>query len=143
MEENSLTLAILREIRDNTAATSTEVARLNLRVDHLTERVDHLTERVDHLTERVDQVVQEQIRQGTTMIEILRVQGKLVDAVVALDQRQIVLERAVGQVVTELKQVNDRLDHVLTGPLGSFVRAHDRRLDDLEHRVDAIERRAG
>jgi GGDEF domain-containing protein len=41
------------------------------------------------------------------------------------------------------KQVNDRLDHVLTGPLGSFVRAHDRRLDDLEHRVDAIERRAG
>jgi hypothetical protein len=32
---------------------------------------------------------------------------------------------------------------VLTGPLGSFVRAPDRRLDALEHRVDAIERRAG
>ena len=109
MEENSLTLAILRDIRDNTAATRTEVADLNLRVDHLTERVDHLTERVDHLTERVDhltervdQVVQEQIRQGTTMIEILRVQGKLVDAVVALDQRQLVLERAVGPWGTDL-----------------------------------------
>lgn len=136
MEENSLSLAILREIRDNTAATGTEVARLNL-------HVGHLTERVDHITERVDQVVPEQIRQGTTMIEILRVQGKVVDAVVALDQRQIVLERAIGQVVTELKQVNDRLDHVLTGPLGGIVRSHERRLDDLEHRVEAIERRAG
>ena len=122
MEESGLTLAILREIRDNTAKTN---------------------ERVDHLTERVDQVVHEQIRQGTTMIEVLRVQERLVDAVVAIDQRQGVMERCMGQVVTELQRVNARLDNVFAGPLGGYVRAHDQRIDALEHRVDALEHRGG
>jgi hypothetical protein len=49
MEENSLTLAILREIRDNTARTN--------------ERVDHLTERVDAQGELLQTLAAVQIRQ--------------------------------------------------------------------------------
>jgi len=66
MEENSLTLAILREIRDNTART-------NERVDHLTERVDHLTERVDGQSELLQTMAAVQIRQEQALIKLTEI----------------------------------------------------------------------
>ena len=53
MEENSLTLAVLREIRDEVRATRTD----------LTERVDHLTERVDEQGSLLQTIAAVQIRQ--------------------------------------------------------------------------------
>ncbi len=53
MEENSLTLAVLREIRDEVRTTRTD----------LTERVDHLTERVDEQGSLLQTIADVQIRQ--------------------------------------------------------------------------------
>ncbi|MEZ4389730.1 MAG: hypothetical protein R3A48_01440 [Polyangiales bacterium] len=147
MEENSITVAILREIRDELRTTRTE---LNQRLDQTNERLDQTNERLDQTNERLDQtngrldsVVHEQIRQGTSLIEMKRLQEKLVDVAVAADGRQLAMERRLGQVVNELQKLNSRLDNVLTGPLGTYVRAHDRRIDDLEQRVEAIEHKVG
>ncbi|MEZ4394888.1 MAG: hypothetical protein R3A48_27745 [Polyangiales bacterium] len=140
MEENSVTIEILREIRNEMRATREE---LHATREELHATREELTERQDQTNHRLDRVVQEQIRQGTTLVEMRQVQERLVDAVVAIDARQMSMERTMGRVVTELQQVNTRLDHVLTGPLGRAVRGHDERLDDLEHRVEAIERRTG
>ncbi len=147
MEENSLTLAILREIRDEVRSTRVELSQridqTNERLDQTNERLDQTNERLDLSNERLDSVVREQIRQGTTLIEMQRVQEKMVDAVVGLDRRQMSMERTMGQVVTEIQKVNARLDNVLMGPLGRYVRTHDHRLDDLEQRVEAIEHKVG
>jgi|JI10StandDraft_1071094.scaffolds.fasta_scaffold2494442_1 hypothetical protein len=110
MEENSLTLAVLREIRDEVRATRTD----------LTERVDHLTERVDHLTERVDE------------------QGSLLQTIAAVQIRQEALlqrhDDALGSIVHELRRIHERIDHVYEGPLTSAVRDHETRLRRLEGR---------
>ena len=104
MEENSLTLAILREIRDNTART-------NERVDHLTERVDHLTERVDSQGELMQTLAAVQIRQE------------------ALLQRH---DKALGTIIDELRRLHRRIDNVYMGSLASTVRGHEARLRRLE-----------
>ncbi|MEZ4394889.1 MAG: hypothetical protein R3A48_27750 [Polyangiales bacterium] len=113
MDESSLTIAILREIRDNTART-------NERVDHLTERVDHLSERVDHLTDRVD------------------VHGELLQTMAAVQIRQEALlqrhDDALCTIIVELRRVHDRIDHVYEGPLTGTLRDHESRLRRLEGR---------
>ena len=117
MEENSLTLAVLREIRDEVRTTRTDLTQ---RFDHLTERVDHLTERVDHLTERVDE------------------QGSFLQTIAAVQIRQEALlqrhDDALGSIVHELRRIHDRIDHVYEGPLTSAVRDHETRLRRLEAR---------
>lgn len=123
MEENSITVAILREIRDELRTTRTG---LNERLDQSNERLDQTNERLDQTNERLDSVVHEQIRQGTSLIEMKRLQEKLVDVAVAADGRQLAMERRLGRVVTELQKLNSRLDNVLTGPLGTYLHAHDR-----------------
>ena len=110
MEENSLTLAVLREIRDEVRTTRAD----------LTTRFDHLTERVDHLTERVDE------------------QGSLLQTIAAVQIRQEALlqrhDDALGSIVHELRRIHERIDHVYEGPLTSAVRDHETRLRRLEGR---------
>jgi hypothetical protein len=110
MEENSLTLAVLREIRDEVRTTRTD----------LTSRFDHLTSRFDHLTERVDE------------------QGSLLQTIAAVQIRQEALlqrhDDALGSIVHELRWIHERIDHVYEGPLTSAVRDHETRLRRLEGR---------
>jgi hypothetical protein len=110
MEENSLTLAVLREIRDEVRTTRTD----------LTSRFDHLTSRFDHLTERVDE------------------QGSLLQTIAAVQIRQEALlqrhDDALGSIVHELRRIHDRIDHVYEGPLTSAERDHETRLRRLEGR---------
>jgi hypothetical protein len=113
MEENSLTLAILREIRDNTART-------NERVDHLTERVDHLTERVDGQSELLQTMAAVQIRQEQALI-------KLTEIVERHDE-------SLKGIHGELRRIHDRIDNVFEGPLSTTVRDHESRLRRLEGR---------
>ena len=113
MEENSLTLAILREIRDNTART-------NERVDHLTGRVDHLTERVDGQGELLQTMAAVQIRQEQALI-------KLTEIVERHDE-------SLKGIHGELRRIHDRIDNVFEGPLSSTVRDHETRLRRLEGR---------
>jgi len=120
MDENSLTLAILREIRDNTART-------NERVDHLTERVDHLTERVDGQGELLQTMATVQIRQEALL-------QRLVESSM---RHEKILERqdeALLGIHGELRRIHDRIDHVYEGPLSSAVRDHEARIRRLEGR---------
>lgn len=56
MEENGLAIAIIREIRDNTAKTN--------------DRLDHLNERVDAQVAQMDTMAAVQIRQAQQRTEI-------------------------------------------------------------------------
>ena len=78
MEENSITVGILREIRDEVRSTRVE----------LTERVDHLTERVDRQGDLLETMAAVQIRQeallqrhddalGTIIVELRRVHDRI------------------------------------------------------------------
>jgi len=106
MEENSLTLAILREIRDNTARTN--------------ERVDHLTERVDGHGELLQTMAAVQIRQEQALI-------KLTEIVERHDE-------SLKGIHGELRRIHDRIDNVFEGPLAETVRDHEIRLRRLEGR---------
>jgi phage shock protein A len=120
MDENSLTLAILREIRDNTART-------NERVDHLTERVDHLTERVDGQGELLQTMAAVQVRQEALL-------QKLVDASLRHEETLQRHEVALHGIHRELGRIHDRIDNVFEGPLAGTVRDHETRLRRLEGR---------
>ena len=134
MEENSLTLAILREIRDNTARTNERVDHLTERVDHLTERVDHLTERVDHLTERVDG--QGELLQTMAAVQVRQeaLLQKLVDASLRHEETLQRHEIALHGIHRELGRIHDRIENVFEGPLSTTVRDHETRLRRLEGR---------
>ncbi len=106
MEENSLTLAILREIRDNTARTN--------------ERVDHLTERVDAQGELLQTMAAVQIRQEQALI-------KLTEIVERHDE-------SLKGIHGELRRIHERIDNVFEGPLSTTVRDHETRLRRLEGR---------
>jgi hypothetical protein len=113
MEENSLTLAILREIRDNTARTN--------------ERVDHLTERVDGQGELLQTMAAVQVRQEALL-------QKLVDASLRHEETLQRHEVALHGIHRELGRIHDRIDNVFEGPLSNTVRDHETRLRRLEGR---------
>ena len=113
MEENSLTLAILREIRDNTARTN--------------ERVDHLTERVDAQGELLQTMAAVQVRQEALL-------QRLVEASLRHEQTLTRHEDALYGIHGELRRIHERLDNVFEGPLSSTVRDHETRLRRLEGR---------
>ena len=113
MEENSITVAILREIRDNTART-------HERVDHLTEHVDHLTDRVDGLSSRVDAMAAVQIRQEQVLL-------RLADIAVRH-------EEALQNVGNQLERIHARIDNIFDGPVVGTLRDHETRLRRLEGR---------
>lgn len=83
---------------------------------------------------RLDRVVQEQIRHATAIVGLEGRMGELADG-----QREL----AEGQraVVSELVKLNARVDNVLTGPLGAGVKDTSARVDKLEERMSAVERR--
>ena len=110
LEENSLTLVVLREIRDEVRST---------RVD-LTERVDHLTERVDAHGELLQTMAAVQIRQEQTLL-------KLTEIVERHDE-------SLKGIHGELRRIHDRIDNVFEGPLPGTVRDHEARLRRLEGR---------
>lgn len=121
MEENSLTIAILREIRDNTAKT-------NDRLDHLTERVDHLTERVDAQGAQMNTMASVQIRQAQQLTEITGILREHSDR---FDRH----EAALTALVRETRRIHDRIDHIYEGPLAVTLRDHEARLRRLEGRT--------
>lgn len=104
MGEDSITVEILRSIRDELREVRDETRRNG---------------------ERLDRVVQEQIRHATAMVGLEAGQRALVDGVHAMTR--------------ELHGLNDRIDNVLTGPVGSTVRATSDRVDRLEARVEILE----
>lgn len=117
MGESSLTVAILREIRDETRATRTE----------LSERIDHLTERVDAQGALLHTVANVQIRQEALL-------QRLVDSSL---RHETMLERhegALHSIHHELGRIHDRIDHIYEGPLSGALRDHEVRLRRLEER---------
>ena len=110
MEENSLTLAVLREIRDEVRGTRAD----------LTERVDHLTQRVDAQGELLQTMAAVQIRQEQALI-------KLTEIVERHDE-------SLRGIHGELRRIHDRIDNVFEGPLSTTVRDHETRLRRLEGR---------
>lgn len=132
----NLTIAILREIRDEIRSTNARLDQtreeLGARIDQMGARIDDVRDtlgaRIDATNTRLDRVVQEQIRQGTTLV-------KVVEAIESLDRRQDALEAGVGRVVDELERLNARIDNVFVGPMGTTVRDHEQRLTALERKV--------
>jgi predicted nucleic acid-binding Zn-ribbon protein len=113
MEPTDITIDLLRSIRDE---------------------IQSLGRRQDETNNRLDRVVQEQIRQATAIIELQH-------AVVDLHKGQTELTRGQGVIVEELRKLNDRIDHVLTGPLGGLVRDHEQRISSVERRLATVEER--
>jgi hypothetical protein len=122
MTDEPLTVAILREIRD-------EVRKTNDRLDAVNDR---LSGRLDTTNERLDRVVQEQVRLATAFVQMEATQREM--QVVQRDMAGI-----MGVLVREVRQLNQRLDHVLIGPLGTQVRDHETRIGRLEERAGKSE----
>ena len=120
MEENNLVIAILREIRDNTART-------NERVDHLTERVDHLTERVDAQGAHINTLAAVQIRQAQQL-------GEIADILRGHTERFDRHEEILRALVHETQRIHARIDHIYEGPVVYSLRDHEARLRRLEER---------
>ncbi len=119
---DDLTIEILKQIRDEIRTTRIE---LSARVDATNGRLDTTNQRLDTTNQRLDRVVQEQIREATAIVE---------------------LEHGQRELVEEVKQLNARIDSVLTGALGQSVRGHESRIStteahvrDLEVRLAAVE----
>ena len=85
--------------------------------------------RLDRTNERLDRVVQEQIRHST--------------AIVGLEARMGDMATAIVRLVGEIQGLNRRVDNVLTGPVGSTVRDTSARVDRLEERMAAAEKKIG
>ena len=119
--DGDLTVAILREIRDEIRTTNERMDALRV---GLSERIDGLSERQDRTNDRLDLVVQEQIRLSTGFVEMQEIQRETAEI--------------LGHLVREMHQHNERLDNVLVGPMGKQVRDHERRLGSLEERVEAL-----
>ena len=112
---------ILIEIRDSIRGT-------NSRLDSVNQRLDQTNERVERTNERLDRVIHEQIRHATAIVELEKGQREIVQVLVRMND--------------ELRSHNVRLDNILTGPLGSTTRENKERIDDLQHRVEVLEKRA-
>lgn len=114
MGDGELTLAILREIRD-------EIRKTNTRLDATNGRLDGTNERLDATNERLDRVVHEQIRHSTAIVEL------------EAGQREIVT--VLKGMAHAIEGLNMRLDNVLLGPLGDKVRNLDSRMQRVEGRL--------
>ncbi len=122
MGEDSITVEILKSIRDELRETKVEIRGLR--------------EGQDRTNERLDRVIHEQIRHATAIVEL---EGRMVEVA----QRVQLLGEGMNAMARELHGLNDRIDNVLTGPVGSTVRATSERVDLLEARVQRLEAREG
>lgn len=122
MEPESLTIAILKEIRDNTAKTNDRLDHLTERVDHLTERVAGVEEGVHGLTARVDAMAATQIRQEVILVRLAEASERH--------------EEGIKTLIRVTDRINDRIDNLVEGAIGQTVRDHEKRLRRLEGRND-------
>ena len=111
---DDITTQILIEIRDSIRITNDRVERTN---------------------ERLDCVIHEEIRQTNALVELAAGQREL-----AAGQREIV--QVLVLMNNELRSQNARLDNVLMGHRGATTREDKDRLNDLQHRVEVLEKRA-
>ena len=107
-----LTIQILIQIRDG--------------IERTNERLDRTNERLDRTNERLDRVVHEQIRHATAIVEF--------------EQGQRAMVGALLEMRDDVRGLNSRIDNVLTGPVGSMVKAHEARISDLTERVQRLEK---
>ena len=118
-----LTIEILKQIRDEIRQTNTQLDQtreeLSARLDQTREE---LSARLDQTNARLDQHERLLVRLA--------------------DESQV-HSRALVRLIDETHRLNDRVDHVLTGPLGEAVQSYNRRLDSLEADVAILKRRAG
>lgn len=119
MEENSLTIAILREIRDEIRTTRTD---LTDRIDRLTDRVDHLTDRVGSLESLTSTMAAVQVRQEQVLVRLAEASERH--------------ETALLELVRETRRIHDRIDNIYEGPVSSTLRDHETRIRRLEGRDD-------
>ena len=126
MEENSLTIAILREIRDEVRTTRTD---LTDRIDRLTDRVDHLTDRVGSLESLTSAMAAVQITQAKQLTEITAI---LREHSERFDRHEV----ALLDLVRETRRIHDRIDNIYEGPVSSTLRDHETRIRRLEGRDD-------
>jgi len=98
MGEDSITVEILKAIRDELRG--------------MREAQEQTNARLDRTNERLDRVVQEQIRHATAIVGLEGRMGDVVDRVQLLGQ-------GMQAMATELHGLNTRIDNVLTGPLGA------------------------
>src|SRR5438270_131030 len=118
MTDGDLTIAILREIRD-------EIRKTN-------ERLGSTNERLDATNERLDRVVHEQIRHATAIVDLERKTSEGF-------QRTA---EGFDALIHEIRTLNGRLDSVLIGPMGNQVRDHEDRIKRLEERSPTPRRQA-
>jgi chromosome segregation ATPase len=121
MTDASLTVAILREIRD-------EARKTNERLDATNERLDATNERLDATNERLDVVAREQIRIATAVVDLEKGQRVLTSRVDDL----VVVTSGLGGKIDEL---GARIDNVFLGPMGTQLRALGKRVLRLERHV--------
>ena len=166
MEENSLTIAILREIRDEVRGTRTD---LGARIDHLTDRVDHLTDRVDSLESLTSTMATVKIRQEQLLVRLLGTDRperlERVQAEHALQRRLLgrTLERSVAStaplelalvtnevVLTLLRDMREEERELVSddegplgGPVSGSVRVGEPVTATAKTPEDAFGRRAG
>ncbi len=118
-----LTIQILIQIRDGIERTNERLERTNERLDRT--RLE-LSERLERTNERLDRVVHEQIRHATAIVEF--------------EQGQRAMLGALLEMRDDVRGLNSRIDNVLTGPVGSMVKAHEARISDLTERVQRLEK---
>ena len=120
--DDSLTVEILKQIRD-------ELKGVRVELGEVRDETCGNGVRLDRTNERLDRVVQEQIRHST--------------AIVGLEARMGDMATAIVRLVGEIQGLNRRVDNVLTGPVGSTVRDTSARVDRLEERMAAAEKKIG
>jgi hypothetical protein len=112
---SDLTNEILIEIRDEIRATRTD---LGARLEQTNSRIDQTNSRLDRSNERLDRVVQEQIRQATTLI--------------AVEAGQREMKETLHHAIEGL---GARIDNVLVGGMGEKVREHESRIHRVEEHL--------
>ena len=131
MGDDSLTLEVLKQIRDELKGVRVEIGEV--RDETRAVRTD-LGSRIDRSNERLDRMAHEQIRLATAIVGL---EGRMGDVVAELREVRTELKSNGAELV----KLNARIDNVLTGAVGATVKDTAARVDKLEERMSAVERR--
>ena len=111
MGDDSLTLEVLKQIRDELKGVRVEIGEV--RDETRAVRTD-LGSRIDRSNERLDRMAHEQIRLATAIVG---------------------LEAGQRDIVGELVKLNARVENVISGPISATVRDTAARVDALEKKI--------
>jgi hypothetical protein len=118
MDPTDITIDILKAIRDEARKTNERLESL----EHTTnERFDRLEERLDRherILERHEKILEQH---GQVLVQLVRGQERH--------------EKALGLLITEVKNLGSRIDNIVSGQLGETVRGLDLRVTALESRL--------